>query len=142
MSIVDLPLKTIIINIINKDEELSAAYNKDHPNKKYSIELIIDEIIYVLKIGIAWRNIRSPIKWQTLYGHFKKLARHNVFIKLFHYLRQHYIHQTPIDTIIVDSTFIVNKYGHNKVSRNKFYKSVKMAIRCLLLPTSMEPLYL
>jgi len=123
MSIFELPLKTIIMNIINKDIELYDSYNKNHPNKKYSLGLIIDEIIYVLKTGLAWRNIRSPIKWQTLYGHFRKLASHNVFNKLFHHLRQQYVKRVPIDTLVVDSTFVMNKYGHNKKSRNKFYKN-------------------
>ena len=73
MKIENLSFKDILKNIIFKTEKLKNSY-KNHPNTKYSLDLIIDELIYVLKTGIAWRNLRSPINYNTLYWS-KRLVR-------------------------------------------------------------------
>ena len=72
-------LKEIIINIVNRSLHLRKSYFNDHPNKKYTLSLIIDELFYVLKTGVSWRDNRGPINWRTLYGHFQKFVRYNIF---------------------------------------------------------------
>ena len=71
--------------IIMKTKALKKLYSKIHPNTKHSLDDILSEIIYVLKTGVSWRNLRSPIKWQTIYFHFKRFVKHNIFIRLFNY---------------------------------------------------------
>ena len=68
-------LKTIIF----KNKLLNKAYNYNHPNQKYSLDLIINEIIYVLKTGIAWRHIWSKIHWNTLYHHYRRFVKFIIF---------------------------------------------------------------
>jgi hypothetical protein len=53
-------IKTIILNdnklslrVITNKSLSTKFYNNDYPNKKYSIDFIIDELIYVLKTGIS-----------------------------------------------------------------------------------------
>ena len=38
----------------------------------YPISHYIDIFNYVLKTGIAWRDIRAPLHWSTYYKKFKK----------------------------------------------------------------------
>lgn len=118
MSFVDIFKKFVM-----KNEDLNKSYNYNHPNKKYSIELIINEIIFVLKTGIAWRNLRSSIHWNTLYHHYRRFVKFNIFQKIFNYLRNTYFKSSHSNVQIIDSSFIPNKYGRNKISRNKFYKN-------------------
>ena len=68
MKINNLSFIEILKNIIFKDKNLCNSYNNNFPNQKYSIDLIINEIIYVLKTGISWRNIRSKIHWILYFG--------------------------------------------------------------------------
>ena len=46
-------------------------------------EDIIAEILYVLKTGISWRNIRSKINYNTLYWHYKRLTKYEIFNKVY-----------------------------------------------------------
>jgi transposase len=119
----DISFNQIIKIIILNDNKLSKYYNNDYPNKKHSIDFIIDELIYVLKTGISWRNIRSTIKWQTLYWHYRRLVDRNIFHKTFNFLRRKYFSNNKNNIQLVDSSFVQNKYGKNKISRNKFFKN-------------------
>jgi transposase len=109
--------------IVFKNKDLNKSYNYAHPNKKYSIDLIIGEIIFVLKTGIAWRNLRSSMNWNTLYHHYRRFVKFDIFNKVFNYLRNIYFKSTKSNVQIIDSSFIPNKYGQNNISRNKFYKN-------------------
>lgn len=82
---------------------------------------MILDILYILKTGICWRNIKSHINWNTLYWHYKKFIKFDIFKKTYLAL----VHKcNKIGNIhIIDSTFIVNKFGKNKIARNTFYKS-------------------
>ena len=114
--------KSIFINVIKKNQTLYKSYFHKHKNQKYS-SLILDEIFYVLKTGIPWRLIRSPIKWQTLYFHFRRFSKFNIFKKVFYSIRNNFIKISNPSFTIVDSTFIQNKFGKNKIGRNKFFKN-------------------
>jgi len=102
----NIELKTIILGIIENSPALKKKYFVKHPNSKYSISLILDEILYVLKTGISWKNIRSPIHWNSLYSHFKILTKYFIFKKPFCKLRKK-IKKGNI--YIIDSSFIQNK---------------------------------
>ena len=66
-------------------------YNKyfiKYPNKKYKLELLIKELLYLLKSGVSWRHYRGPINRNTLYWHFMFFKDNdifkNVYIELLH----------------------------------------------------------
>lgn len=115
--------KNIIIKIIKKNKILYKSYFQKHKNHKYSLSFILDEIFYVLKTGIPWRLVRSFINWNTLYFHFNRLSKYNIFKKTFYYIRNNFIKSSNSSYTIVDSTFIQNKFGKNKIGRNKFFKN-------------------
>lgn len=78
-----LSFSKILIDLIMNNNVLKKSYNTNHPNQKYKLNKIVDEIIYVLKTGISWRNIRSTINWNTLYHHYKRFVEHDIFKQLF-----------------------------------------------------------
>ena len=112
-------LKEIILN----DSKIKYFYTNKFSHSKYSLDNILKEILYILKTGLSWREIRSPIKWETIYWHFNRFSSSGIFKKLFLWLRKGYIKNHPIDIQLIDSTFIMNKYGQNHIARNKFFKS-------------------
>ena len=105
-------------------------------NSKYSVDEIIRTIIYVLKTGISFRNIASKIKWRTVYFHFNRFIKANIFERLFKRIRKKYTKNKKLKIIMIDSSFIANKYksfgrvhkskicyGINKIKRNKYYSN-------------------
>ena len=54
-------LKCVILNTTS----LKNTFTKNHPNTKYSLDLIINELLYFLKSGVSWRHLRSPINYKT-----------------------------------------------------------------------------
>ena len=115
--------KDIIKQIILNHPALKKSYSQKFPNSKYSLDFILDEIIYVLKTGISWRNLRSSINWNTLFHHFSRFVKYNIFKTLFTKLRRNHFKTKNSNIKIIDSSFIPNKYGRNFISRNKFYKN-------------------
>lgn len=113
--------------IIMASKNISETYSKKYCNSKYSLDLIINELLYFLKSGVSWRMLRSPINSKTLYWHFSRFVENNVFLRLFNKIKNYYL-KKYIDnncSLFIDSTIVYNKYGINKVGRNKFYKNKK-----------------
>lgn len=138
-----IDIKTELKNIILKTEGLNSTYLFSHTNSKYSIDLIIDELLYFLKSGVSWRMLRSPIHYKTLYWHFSKFVEYNIFLKLFKKLRQIYLDQFIVSdnvSLLIDSTIIYNKYGINKIGRNKFYKNKRVTKISLMTDINGFPL--
>ena len=120
-----LSLINTLKDFILSNKSIGKFYSTQFPNSKYSLENILIEILYILKTGISWRDLRSNIKWQTVYFHFKRFTKHNIFKKLYFKLRKVYINTIDTSILSIDSTFIPNKFGKNKIKRNKFYKNKK-----------------
>ena len=120
---IDVSFNTTIKNIIFNSDDIKRYYLKIHPNTKYSLDSILNEIFYVLKTGISWRDLRSSIKWQSIYFHFQRFVKFNIFKKLYLQLREPYFANNKTDIQIIDSTFIANKCGKNKIARNVFFKN-------------------
>ena len=112
-----------ILSHIKSNKRISTLYTNKHPNTKYSIESIIEDIIYVLKTGISWRSIRSNNNWQSIYFHFKRFVKYKIFRSLFNNIKNRYILANNINTLIIDSSYVPNKNGKQSISRNKFYKN-------------------
>lgn len=73
-SFLDL-LKVTILQDVN----IGHFYKKKHPNSKYNLIDILNEILFVLKTGISWRNLRSIIDWKSIYFHFQRFIHYNIF---------------------------------------------------------------
>jgi putative transposase len=140
-------IKNEIKNIILKSK-LKSAFTTKHPNLKYSLDLIINEILYFFKSGVSWRMLRSEINHKTLYWHYSRFIKNRIFIKLFNKIKNKYLNKfirddkTSIQTTYIDSTIIYNKYGVNKIGRNKFYKNKKTTKISLLTDINGFPLSL
>ena len=99
------------IKIIILKSKLNKFYIKQYPNSKYSLDYIISSIFYILKTGISFRNSLFDIKWQTIYWHYKRFIKYNIFKKLFVRLRKKYTLNNKLHVLLVDTSFIPNKYG-------------------------------
>jgi transposase len=121
ISIIDLIKETIFEN-----KNIGQKYLTKHFNSIYSLDFILQEIIFVLKTGVPWRNLRSNnnIHWNTVYFHFNRLIKNDIFSTAYSNLHSLYISKIKkINGIVVDSSFFQNKFGKNNISRNKFYKN-------------------
>ncbi len=119
-------INNIIKTVILKDSRIGHLYLSKQSHSKYDIDTIINDIIYVLKTGVSWRALRSPIHWQSVYYHFKRFVKMNIFTKLFKMIRNKFISKNN-KVLIIDSSFIGNKNGKNLLSRNKYYKNKNCA---------------
>lgn len=138
----DIDINVELQNIILKTNKIKDTYIKKHSNTKYSLELIIKEILYVLKSGVSWRMLRSPINYKTLYWHYSQFVKYNIFGKLFNKIKNKYLKNNIHNTnyLYIDSTIIYNKNGTNKIGRNKFYKNKKATKISLMTDTNGFPL--
>jgi transposase len=83
MSFIEMfDLQTDNFYIIQRSVKLKHFYFKKHPNTKHCLTTILKDIFYILKTGISWRDIRSRIKWQTLYFHYNRFVKFNILNKL------------------------------------------------------------
>ena len=115
-----IDIKQELKNIILKTKNLKDTFIRKHPNSKYSIELIISELLYFLKSGVSWRMLRSPINFKTLHYFYLLFVKRNIFIKLYNKIKSKYIkNYNSNNTYFIDSTVINNKNGTNKIGRNK-----------------------
>jgi putative transposase len=114
-----LSLKSFIL----KNQSIGHLYTKNHPNSKYKLNEILDDIFYVLKTGVSWRNLRSTIPWKSVYFHFQRFIKNDIFNLFYLQLRHKYFSNNKTDIQIIDSTFIANKCGKNKIARNSFFKN-------------------
>lgn len=114
-------------DVILRTQDLKNTFIKTHPNTKYKLETIINEILYFLKAGMSWRLLRSPINYKTLHYHYCNFVKYNIFDKLLNQIKTKYLEQYITNenqiTCYMDTTNVTNKFGINKIGRNKFYKN-------------------
>jgi len=120
-----LSFKNMLIDLIQTDPKLKFYYTTKFPHSKYNLSNIIDDILYILKTGIAWRSIRSTINYNTIYWHFQRFIKYNIFKKLYTKILNNYCYNRRDNLYIqiIDSTFILNKCGKNKIARNKYFRN-------------------
>lgn len=135
-------LQTELKKIVLNTESLKNTYSVTHTHSKYTIDLIINEILYFLKSGVSWRMLRSEINYKTLFWHYSKWVKNNVFYKLFSKIRNAYIKKYIIGDckLLIDSTIVYNKCGINKIGRNRFYKNKKTTKISLMTDINGFPL--
>ena len=132
----DLVVKVLTAHI-KANSKLYKCFNHSHNRQIYKLSEYLTEILYVLKTGISWRNIRSHIYWNSIYKAYIKLNKYKIFescykkILLTKYLKKGA--NKKLRFIITDTTFIPNKNGNNKVGYNKYYNKkngTKISIIC------------
>lgn len=89
---------------------------------KYSLFGILNCIIYRLKTGCQWREL--PLKqffdidipcWQTVYHHFNKWSKNNVFKNIWESILEKYTDFFDLDVINLDGSQTLAKRGGEKV---------------------------
>ena len=110
-------------NLIITDKKINKFYNKTYTNTKYNLDDIINGIFYILKTGISWRDSLYFINYNTLFYHYTRFVKFDIFKKMYLKLRNEYFYSNNSNIHLIDSTFILNKFGHNKIKRNKYFKN-------------------
>lgn len=121
---INLSIKNELIKTIMNDQNIGRYYLHPHFNTKFTLSSIIDEILFILKTGISWRNLRSPINWNTIYFHHLRFVRFDIYKKTYDNILSFYLNKISfINGIIVDSSFFQNRFGKNNIARNKYFKN-------------------
>jgi transposase len=113
-----------IISEVKKYPKLYKSFDFSNVHQKYSLYEYLIEILYVLKTGISWRDLRSKINWISVYKTFCKLVSQNIFQKTYKNILGDYLDDQPkseLKYLLTDTTFIPNKKGHDMIGYNTFY---------------------
>jgi hypothetical protein len=63
----------LLMKHIRSIPKLVYSFNFSHKQQKYNLSEYLIDILYVLKTGIAWRDLRSHINWNSVYKTYVKL---------------------------------------------------------------------
>jgi transposase len=127
---------SIIIKLLMKHiksiPKLFSSFNFGHKQQKYTLNEYLIEILYVLKTGIAWRDIRSKINWNSIYKVYIKSNKYKIFQISYIDLLNKYLRRCPLcfaqkklKYVSTDTSFIPNKKGKDVIGYNKFYNKKK-----------------
>ena len=117
-------------------------------NTKYSLDQILDVIEYILVTGSSWRSLNLSIfknyniKWQSIYHHFIKFSKANVFRKVYIELLDTYFKKNKfgkLKYLSIDTSFIKNHYASN-VAFNGFCKKKRLSKLSLIVDSNGVPL--
>jgi hypothetical protein len=64
--ILKLLIKHIRLIPIRLIPKLALSFDFNHKQQKYNLSKYLFDILYVLKIGIAWCDLRSHINWNSV----------------------------------------------------------------------------
>ena len=123
-NIISLITKTILRSKIGKYYDPNFYKH----SKKYTLDQIITDLILFLKRGTSWRDHCGTVCWNTLFMHYQRFTKENIFKKCYDIIINKYSTQNKSQCIIVDSSFIGNKNGRNKYFKNK--NCNKLSILC------------
>jgi hypothetical protein len=56
----------LLIKHIRLIPKLALSFDFNHKQQKYNLSKYLFDILYVLKIGIAWCDLRSHINWNSV----------------------------------------------------------------------------
>jgi transposase len=130
----NLIIKLLKIHI-NTIPELRKSFNFKYKTQKYKLDIILSQILYILKTGNSWRSLNDSLlftkeelkkrpNWNTVYQAYLKINNYDVFRDTFIYLFEKYIIKSPnkkLRIILTDTTFIPNKNGKECIGYNKHY---------------------
>ena len=122
----NIDFKKYVANYINNN--FGNKYTFTNKLQKYDLDTIINELFYMLKTGVSYRDYRGPIKRASLYYHFKFFRDNNIFINVYRQLLDKYFQKNKTSKLkyqLVDTSFIYNVNGIENIGRNKYYKNKK-----------------
>jgi transposase len=118
----------LIIKLLTKHiqsiPKLSKSFDFSHKQQKYNLSEYLIDILYVLKTGIAWRDLRSHINWNSVYKTYVKLNSFKIFKISYVSLLNKYFKKSfnnKLRYVSTDTSFIPNKKGKDLTGYNKFY---------------------
>jgi transposase len=121
---------------------------KPTTNTKYTLDQILDVIEYVLITGASWRSIDLPIfnelniRWQSIYYHFQKFSKANVFKKVYLQLLDVYFKQNrsgKLKYLSVDTSFVRNQCSKH-VAFNGYYKKKRLSKLSMIVDSNGVPI--
>lgn len=114
----------ILIKHIKSNKKLYNSFNFSYKTQKYRLKNVLEDIIYILRTGISYRQLRSNIKWQTVYKVYRKLVDNHIFDISYQSMLSKYIKKVSkkrLSYISSDTSFIRNKNGKQLIGYNKYY---------------------
>ena len=132
---------------------LEKLYHSKFPSKlgrknSQPLSHYIETFGYVLKTGIAWRDLRTPLHWSTYYKKFKTWVDYGLFqllhmsmIKLAE--QKKLLTKDQLKTLFIDSTMIKNfkgidLVGKNHYDRNRLGNKISLVISSNGIPLSIS----
>jgi transposase len=131
-----------------RDHILERQLFKPSTNTKYSLDQILDVIEYILITGSSWRSLNLPvfkntdIKWQSIYFHFQKFAKANVFKKVYLKLLDRYFTKNKsgkLKYLSIDTSFVKN-YCASNVAFNGYCKKKRLSKLSLIVDANGVPI--
>ena len=119
----DKLIKLIAIKVA-EHPKLSKSFNFSNVHQKYFLTDYLIDILYVLKTGIAWRDLRSHINWISVYKTYCKLVSFKIIEACYQDLLDKYLSKSlpsKMGHILTDTSFVPNKHGHDVIGFNHFY---------------------
>jgi len=114
----------LLLKHIKSNVKLYKSFDFSHKQQLYTLSEYLTDILYVLKTGIAWRDLRSHINWNSIYKVYVKLNSTNVFKVSYVDLLNKYFKKSSnnkLKYIMTDTSFIPNKKGKTVIGYNRFY---------------------
>jgi Transposase DDE domain len=122
----NIDFKKHIINYVNT--KFPYKYTFTNKLQIYDLDIIVNELFYMLKTGVSYRDYRGPIKRSSLYYHFKFFRDNEIFINVYKQLLDKYFKKNKTSKLkfqLVDTSFIYNINGIENIGRNKYFKNKK-----------------
>jgi len=99
------------------------SYKKCGTKLKTNLEDIIEAILYVSKTGLTWEMLQyKNIKWKTIYNHFLKWSKNNIFELIWKEIVSVYIkinkYKKNLSCQMIDCTYIKSINGKDNIGRN------------------------
>lgn len=99
-------------------------YQFQTKNQLYSLDYVINEIIYFMKSGVSYAYYRGKMSAKTLNKHILFFSRNNIFAKIYQEMYSKCTRKVRrLSTLSIDTSFIMNKYGRQNLGRNKLNKA-------------------
>jgi transposase len=107
---------------------ISASKNRLGRPTKIDHYIFFCAVLYVLRTGIAWRDLPKFYgPWHTIYTRFKRWGENGLFWRLLHYLQQKK-KQVRLDLAWIDSTTIlVHRHGSGSLKKRGCNVGVEVA---------------
>lgn len=99
------------------------SYKKPGIKLKTKLDDIIEGIIYMCKSGLTWELLEfRNIKWKTIYNHFLKWSKYNIFELVWNQIVDIYMKKNKYKKNLkyqaIDCTYIKSINGKDNIGRN------------------------